>query len=213
MVAVLLVVIAAQLVKRREDPDVGRLRAGLEQLPLSEAEKEEVVDAYKHRNDDLGPVDVTDTVLRGARHYRVPASGRLRIGLSYGEGAWYLYDRRWLAHWQPNEDPAMQALNASFRRAGGVAESGGVVAVTACQDGDDPLDIRLRDRAPGPPRTGKATDVELDIPSGDAVIQGNGDGSAQAVVAMPPGRYRARISVTSAKDCGAQRFGLDLWPR
>jgi hypothetical protein len=89
MVAVLLVVIAAQLVKRREDPDVVRLRAGLEQLPLTEAEKE-VVHAYKHRNDDLGPVDVTDTVLRGARHYRVPASGRLRIRLSYGEGAWYL---------------------------------------------------------------------------------------------------------------------------
>jgi hypothetical protein len=86
----LLVVIAAQLVKRRENPDVVRLRAGLEQLPLSEAEKEEVVHAYKHRNDDLGPVDVTDTVLRGARHYRVPASGRLRIRLSYGEGAWYL---------------------------------------------------------------------------------------------------------------------------
>jgi hypothetical protein len=85
MVAVLLVVIAAQLVKRREDPDVVRLRAGLEQLPLTEAEKE-VVHAYKHRNDDLGPVDVTDTVLRGARHYRVPASGRLRIRLSYGEG-------------------------------------------------------------------------------------------------------------------------------
>jgi hypothetical protein len=67
--------------------------------------------------------------------------------------------------------------------------------------------VRRADRAPGRPPTSSSTS------RADAVIQGNGDGSAQAVVPMPLGRYRARISVTSAKDCGAQRFGLDLSPR
>ena len=84
-----------------------------------------------------------------------------------------------------------------------------------CQDGDAPLDIRLRDRAPDRLLAGSdaVTDFDLDLPTGDAVIASNDGASPASVVAIPRGRYRARLTLASSDDCSRQWFALDLWPR
>jgi hypothetical protein len=214
MAAVLAAVIAGHLLKRAEDPQTQAVRAAIENYPLSEAEKEHVVEAFKNRDRFApAPQDVSDTVLSGARAHQLPADGPLRIEVSYGEGAWYLYDRDLLRHWTGEQ--WMRSLDAALDARGNVGVAGGVATVSWCQDGDAPLDIALRDRAPERHADADAvTDFDLDLTSGKAVIEGNGDGAAQAIVTLPADRYRARLSLTGRADCEQrQRFALDLWPR
>jgi hypothetical protein len=161
------------------------------------------------------PPGVAPSMLRRARRYDLAAGGRLTVPISYSDGAWFLYDRHRLDVFRGGE-PWLLAIADLDKRRSAVGLSGGVVAVGWCGEGEtEPAHWSLRTARAGRLRPGYdvASEFDLDFPSGQAVIEGNGDGAAQAVVHLPAGRYRARLSLDRTGKCARQRFAIDLWPR
>jgi hypothetical protein len=154
-------------------------------------------------------------VLRHARRYDLTPSRRLTVPISYSDGAWYLYDKRRLEVFRAGE-PWLLAIADLDKRRGAVGLSGGVAAVGWCGEGEaEPSRWRLRARPAGrvDPGYDTASEFDLDFPSGQAVIQPNGDGAAEAVVHLPAGRYRVRLSLDRTGNCNRLRYAVELWPR
>jgi hypothetical protein len=206
----------ASLVERvAEDPLTRAVREQTAKVPLTPGEREAVIEAVRDskQGSSKAPRDVTAHVLEHADRYRLSAGGRLTTQVQYGDGAWYLYDRRRLAAFDDG-DAWVRAIEDLGRRRGLVGVAGGIVAVAGwCADGTAPLRWQLHERRTARRGYSAHAEFDLELPTGEAVLQPNGDGAAQAVVGVAVGRYRVRLSMDGSTNCSNTRYAIDLWPR
>ena len=215
MLAVALFLAAVYDQVTQENPDA--LRREIERQARS-GELQDAVERERVARVVRGRQDVEDYALAPAPRRSLPAGGSLTVRVGYGDGAFYLYDRSVLRDFRDGQ--AWEASMEAARDGGGLSGvSGGVATVlTCCEGGEAPLRIE-RHAVPPAPHVGAFDGVaehDLDLPDGDLVVQPNGDGAAELVIAVGPGRYRIRISERLGKEMVSrtdERFQLDLWPR
>ena len=147
----------------------------------------------------------------GAARRTLVHHGRIGLRMGYDDGYFFLSD---VHHWVSGRDG--DPIKALFAQHTVAAGGPGLVMIGACCEGNEaPVALSFLRRAPE--RVGKGwsetTDADLDLPTGRLAFTTTG--GTGAVVAMPSGRYRVRVSGMGAFE-GQQereRFRIDLWPR
>jgi hypothetical protein len=135
----------------------------------------------------------------------------LRVG--YDDGWIGLSDVR---HWG-SEDDVQAAIEALDTRRAVVAGGPGEAIVGGCCEGSDArVTVALRRDAP-PLRDAstwpESSEVDLDLGTGALVFSSTGGTSA--VVNLPEGRYRLRVSSAGAQELQQEKdaYLVELWPR
>jgi hypothetical protein len=139
----------------------------------------------------------------------------------------FLYDRAY--EWSEDAREYIEAASGEWL---GQSVSGGVTYVSpggAVFGSDDaPLTVEVHDTAPPPPAEDAESvgEFDLELPSGELVMEESGGGSTDDVLVLPKGEWRARWSgfgeaaaeALDGMEAGdgtdrPDRYLLQIWPR
>jgi hypothetical protein len=178
---------------------------------LSDAEVKVLADAAREQNREQGWTN--EDVTAASMVVDLPAPGERRLRVGYDDGWIGLSDVR---HWG-SQDDVQAAIEALDTRRTVIAGGPGEAIVGGCCEGSDArVTVALRR---GAPPLGSATtwpessEVDLDLGSGALVFSSTGGTSA--VVNLPEGRYRLRVSGAGAWEGQQEKdaYLVELWPR
>jgi hypothetical protein len=187
-------------------------RAG--QLPkLSDAEIQALADAQAQTSRKRGWMSEDVSAAPTTVTLRAPGERNLRVG--YSDGWIGLSD---VHHWGSADD-VQDAISALDERRSVVAGGPGEAIVGGCCEGSEArVTVALRREAPtaGAGSTSRwpwVGEVDLDLTTGTLVFTSTG-GTA-AVVHVPEGRYRLRLSSAGAVEGEQDKdaYRVELWPR
>lgn len=168
---------------------------------LAQAQRETKVTSHWERM-DVGDAPVT----------RLEAPGERALRVGYTDGFIDLSDARYRV--TPDDvDPIDQA---SERRAVVAGGPGGAMIGGCCESSEARVTVALRRSAPPTAPASRwpaASEIDLDLSTG-ALVFSSTDGP-EAVVDVPSGRYRVRVSSAGAieNEQDKDAYLVELWPR
>lgn len=145
----------------------------------------------------------------GTQTQRLRPGAATTLQLSYAAGGLWLQDRRR----GPDPNDALATRTAEVSGSIAASQDGTTAFIRGCCPAGDPLmRVELRRRPPRGVDTADwrgVSDLDLRLPSGGLAIAPSSNADALAVVTVPRGRYRIRVSVTA----GVPEFvETILWP-
>jgi hypothetical protein len=151
---------------------------------------------------------VTEERSKGTAVRRLDAPGEVTFDVGYSDGYIDVSDVRHLVTAE-DEDPIAVASRTHAVVVGGPGEA---MISACCEHNLAPVTLALLRRAPrGIPAWPEVSEVDLDLGTGQVAFTSTG--GMAALVSVPRGRYRMRVSGRGAVEYERERFRVELWPR